>query len=147
VKALSLWQPWASLVAIKTKRNETRSWLCHRAMIGQRIAVHAAKTEKGLAAMSDALRALCGDVFPWDLVHLPFGAIVCTAVIRESIPVADIGALYREEIESGDYSAGRYAWPLWDVRQLSAPIPCKGAQGFWSVPDDVLAQLARQGAA
>ena len=47
MKAISLWQPWASLIAIGAKSIETRSWPAPRALIGDRIAIHAAKTTTG----------------------------------------------------------------------------------------------------
>lgn len=41
MKCISLWQPWATLLAIGAKRFETRSWRCgHRGPL----AIHAAKT-------------------------------------------------------------------------------------------------------
>ena len=43
MKAISLWQPWASLIACGAKPFETRSWAPPRDMIGQPIAIHAAK--------------------------------------------------------------------------------------------------------
>jgi hypothetical protein len=43
MKAISLWQPWASLIACGAKRFETRSWAPPRDLIGQPIAIHAAK--------------------------------------------------------------------------------------------------------
>jgi hypothetical protein len=47
VKALPLWQPWASLVAlVGAKRVETRHWPAPPRLIGQRIAIHATKTTR-----------------------------------------------------------------------------------------------------
>jgi activating signal cointegrator 1 len=43
MKAISLWQPWASLIACGAKPFETRSWAPPRDLIGQPIAIHAAK--------------------------------------------------------------------------------------------------------
>jgi hypothetical protein len=31
----------------------------------------------------------------------------------------------------GDYTPGRYAWLLADVRRLPEPIPARGALGLW----------------
>ncbi len=42
MKALTLWQPWASLIVLRHKRFETRSWKMD-GLIGERIAIHAAK--------------------------------------------------------------------------------------------------------
>jgi hypothetical protein len=43
MKAISLWQPWASLIACGAKPYETRHWAPPRDLIGQPIAIHAAK--------------------------------------------------------------------------------------------------------
>lgn len=40
MKAISLWQPWATLVAIDAKRFETRSWKTNYRGL---LAIHAAK--------------------------------------------------------------------------------------------------------
>lgn len=45
VKALTFWQPWASLAAEGVKTIETRSWPAPKGLIGQRIAIHAAKKQ------------------------------------------------------------------------------------------------------
>ena len=45
IKALSLWQPWASAIAVGYKHYETRSWKTdYRGWLG----IHAAKTKRGL---------------------------------------------------------------------------------------------------
>ena len=41
MKALTLHQPWASLIACGAKRIETRSWPPPKSLIGKRIAIHA----------------------------------------------------------------------------------------------------------
>ena len=43
MKAFTLWQPYASLIADGTKTIWTPSWAPPRSLIGQRIAIHAAK--------------------------------------------------------------------------------------------------------
>ncbi|MHB8272006.1 ASCH domain-containing protein [Bradyrhizobium sp.] len=53
MKAISLWQPWASLIACGAKPFETRHWAPPRELIGQTIAIHAAKkVDKDAAAMA-----------------------------------------------------------------------------------------------
>jgi hypothetical protein len=43
MKAISLWQPWASLIACGAKPYETRHWAPPKELIGQPVAIHAAK--------------------------------------------------------------------------------------------------------
>src|SRR5258708_32606761 len=56
MKAISLWQPWASLIACGAKPFETRHWAPPRELIGQTIAIHAAKKiDKDAAKMAEEL--------------------------------------------------------------------------------------------
>lgn len=56
MKAISLWQPWASLIACGAKPYETRSWAPPRDLIGQPIAIHAAKkVDKGASEFATEL--------------------------------------------------------------------------------------------
>lgn len=59
MRALTLWQPWASLIAIGAKPWEFRSWRPPAALVGRRLAIHAAarpmKVEE-LVAMIAGLR-------------------------------------------------------------------------------------------
>lgn len=143
--ALTLWQPWASLIAIGVKRYETRSWPAPERLIGQRIAIHAAK------------RPVAPDNREWarryGAADLPLGAVLCTATIAgayqcgathgrhaaiiDSVPGSlrlAPPALTRAGIaidEFGDYSHDRWVWLLTDTRKLRKPAPARGAQGIW----------------
>lgn len=56
MKAISLWQPWASLIAAGVKAYETRSWAPPRELIGKPIAIHAAKRiDPGAAQFAEEL--------------------------------------------------------------------------------------------
>lgn len=120
MRALSLWQPWASLIALGFKTFETRSW---KTPYRGRVAIHATKIEQLTPALNRLLRAQG---------ELPLGAIVATAELVEVHPVEDVrGMLPALELELGNYADGRYAWRLAHVRALSNPIPARGAQGLW----------------
>jgi hypothetical protein len=149
VKALPLWQPWATLVAIGAKRVETRGYAPGRLglVFGQRIAIHATKTDKELW--------ICGmDHFRdhiADPAELPLGALVATCTLARASQITEETALelFRrspQEHAFGDYTAGRWAWVLSDVEQLSEPIPFKGSQGAFDVPDELLSYTPPQGA-
>ena len=145
MKALTLHQPWASLIAHEVKKIETRSWAPPNQMIGQRIAIHAGKrVVRG--ALSWGTRKAIADLYGpewWDAI--PVGAVLCTAVLTDvrrvighSQGVAQLtaslaGDMDRTEVEidsHGDFDRGRYLWFLRDVEAF-APIPAVGHQGFW----------------
>ena len=150
VKALTLTQPWATLVAIGAKRLETRSWpTSHRGLL----AIHAANRFPGWARdlcvpgpgfarspFYDALRAAgirgpVRDRRRCSTGELPLGAVVavCWLVdVREiTSPDALGGPLGPDELAFGDYTLGRYAWFLEDITPLPEPISVRGAQRLW----------------
>jgi hypothetical protein len=45
---LTLWEPWATLIAVGAKTIETRSWAAPPGLIGERIGIHAGRTPRGL---------------------------------------------------------------------------------------------------
>lgn len=135
MKALSLTQPWATLVALKWKRVETRSWQTRHT---GRIAIHAAKGfPKDCKLFAEEERML-GRV----PATLPLGAIVAVATLQGCRRTEDVahqlGALERR---LGDYTPGRYAWFLSDITELAEPVPCRGALSLWEVPAEVEAQF------
>lgn len=138
MKALSLTQPWATLVAIGAKRFETRSWnALHRGWI----AIHAS------AGFPKSCLNLC--------FTSPYGETLSAASLAaKSLPRGQIIAVARltatdrteaiskridgDELAFGDYTPGRYAWELDEVFQLPNPVPAKGVLGLWKVkPQDV----------
>ncbi|GIK37899.1 MAG: hypothetical protein BroJett011_17320 [Chloroflexota bacterium] len=42
----------------------------------------------------------------------------------------------------GDYTPGRWAWRLEQIRPLAAPVPATGAWGLWPAPADLISLLA-----
>ncbi len=102
MKAITLWQPWASLVAAGVKTIETRSWRAPANLIGERIAIHAAakRPQQGLLIgnwLTHWERSDGGDVLGHGLANmatgddryldLPLGAIVGSAVLEACIPM------------------------------------------------------------
>lgn len=99
MKAISLWQPWASLIACGAKPFETRHWAPPRELIGQTIAIHAAKKiDRDAVALAqeiymdrryegvvdrDKLFAMLKATPPaqaalFGKVFMPVGCVVCT---------------------------------------------------------------------
>lgn len=99
--ALTIREPYATLVVINQKRIETRGWPAPKALIGQRIAIHAAKrkptegeqvgdwTVHEMADSSwrmylndDDARSLADDS-----EALPLGCVVATAQLDACLPI------------------------------------------------------------
>lgn len=137
MKAISLWQPWASAIALGNKCVETRSWstshrgplLIHAAKRWTRPQREFAEVERSLGRMAEAI---------------PFGAIVACATLSDvrrseelALEVSAIEKLY------GDYRDGRYGWVLTEILPFPEPIPFRGAQGLFDVPYGVVQEAIK----
>jgi hypothetical protein len=166
MKALSLWQPWASPCVTGAKGIETRGWPTR---YRGPLLIHAAKRFDPSEISELATQPLWSGAL-WDAVGgrsiegmgdelrqlLPFGALLgvvelvdCRPV--ESFPHDEIGAIRRPaskvasaryfwtERDMGNYAPGRFGWVLASPRRFATPIPYRGAQGLFDVPADVVA--------
>ena len=148
MKALTILQPWASLIQIGAKRIETRSWT---STYRGPLAIHAGK-----GATTDVIRLTFTEPFKSVLRAagyqffsvLPRGALIATCQLVSVIPTATLtergvyewtdpdGRDYHYELTEqerafGDYRPGRYAWLLADVQALPTPVPVRGSLGLW----------------
>lgn len=146
MKALTLWQPWASLVILGHKRFETRGWSTRYR--GQ-LAIHASAGEPREAR--DAGRELLAELrrrFRIELPEkLPRGAVLGTVHVDLVLPVARV--VERDdpaEILMGNYSEGRYAWKLIEPVPFMVPHPARGYQLLWDwkPADDLPAAKPRE---
>jgi hypothetical protein len=130
MKALSVRQPWASLIAEGLKTMELRTWETnHRG----EIAIHASKGD----STRDVYRLVDNEcpglkVFDWDN---PFGAIIATAKIAT---IMRFGNEYTYSLHSHEHLCPiksfefvPFGWVLTDIQKLSEPIPANGRLGLW----------------
>jgi hypothetical protein len=141
VPAISLWQPWASLIFTGDKLHETRAYPPPAKHLGQRIAIHAAKRLPTRDEVGALLGIWCdrtwgaGDAWR---ASVPRGAILGTAVLVEAIRT-DHRQPGPTDLIAGNWNRGRWAWLLGDVRKLDTPLPWAGKQGWFAVPEEALA--------
>jgi hypothetical protein len=159
MKAITLWQPWASLLACGAKQYETRSWATN---YRGPIAIHTAKKDiysiikdlpfnvlepmylnlyKEMKIKSQVLKRL----------EQTQGCIIATAelvnckcilyksdldcIIAAERKFPDCGEFIiptEQEKMFGDWTPGRYAWEFANMKILKEPIPAKGKQGLWN---------------
>lgn len=153
MKAITLWQPWASLLACGAKKYETRSWTTsYRGAI----AIHAAKKpfdtrpffDRELHIFAESLNL--PDIYSFD--RIPYGCTIATAELVGCYRIYDtvdndvhivkcpdtsydfnkVEFIRGKEIVFGDWSEGRFAWEFSNMKILDSPIPAKGKQGFWN---------------
>lgn len=134
VKAITICQPYAELIARRAKRVENREWPTN---YRGDLLIHAGKSRAWLGGDTDE------DLFEDYDRHIEFGAIVAKANL--------VACLHIERIARGDYDSqfpwlrehehtnGTWCWVLADVERLPKAIPWRGAQGLWdySFPDAV----------
>lgn len=138
MKAISLWQPWATLWLLSDpdeKVFETRHWYT-----GYRgpLLVHAAKKKDGevkdFLGASGVIRTL--QAHGLEVGDLAFGAIIgCVNLIgcsrMDSMPEPS-----ERERMWGNWEPDRFAWERGPSPELFlSPIPYRGAQGFFDVPN------------
>ena len=138
MKFLSCTQPFATLMAIRAKKIETRSW--HTAYRGP-LGVHAAKGFPAWAMalcyeepFKSALRNV-GILSPEDL---PRGVLLAKGILDDCQYIGRLMGVYafevgEPELSFGDYTPGRYAWLLDGMEPLPEPIPYKGSLGLFEV--------------
>lgn len=137
---LSLWQPWASAIAIELKRVETRDWPTrHRGWL----AIHAAKAWG--AEQEGALDRL-GPLLP-DPAALPRGVVVCVVELLDCVRMTEewIDSVPLHEQDWGAYLPGRFGWVLGRVIRTRSPEPSiRGRPGLWvlSPEEDAVVRAA-----
>jgi hypothetical protein len=136
MRAISLWQPWASLIAFGEKQYETRHWTTpYRG----KLAIHAAKrwTAQEKAVLTWYIQQYPDLIDKFGRQPILLGAIVCVVNLTDVQPTEiTFPRLTKRELSFGNYGHGRFTWQLELVEIFENPIPAKGAQGFfeWTRP-------------
>lgn len=147
MRALTIWQPWCSLILIGAKPYEFREWDYRERnprLEGQRIVIHAGKhpmRRPDIEQLIDSVKA--GGNFIDAKLALPLlerilSAYKCQGVVEYSaaLGTAVLGKPWRE---STDHN---WAWPLTDIQSWTPPVPVRGAQGFWNYTGKIPQQEA-----
>ena len=150
MKALSFLQPWGTLVALSGhpdpeirklgKLIETRSWytdyrgplLIHVSQRWNDDVVRWVLYDDRAELIRRALRATGYG----RLALLPLGCIIA---VVDLVDVKRTTTVHPGEPERsyGDYTPGRFAWIMHNVRALPEPVPARGNRRLW-VPDPAL---------
>ncbi len=146
MKAITIKQPWATLIPRGLKEFETRSWATkHRGAI----AIHAGKTIDKEAFNEPVIYSTLMKIGIRSPIDLPTGVVIATANLMECHKItSDYYSMYEQKnagtdkghlIEGdewwfGNYEEGRYAWQLSDVQAIE-PVPAKGQLSLWNWDD------------
>lgn len=110
MKAISLWQPWASLWLSPRKVHETRHWpTAHRGWL----LVHAAKRKMDDIQGDRLAEILEGEFGGHWGIDLPRGALIGRVLLEACRPTGDViaaeGYTKTDDYECGDFDEGRWA--------------------------------------
>ena len=137
MKALTVLQPWAHAIAHLGKRLENRTWSFPPSLRDQVIAIHAGARSsldvEALDFIADDLGLDRNQV----LEAMSFGSVVAVAKLAGILRKRPAGPQAR-------WWAGPLAWDLYEVVTLPSPVPCRGMQGLWSLPEDVFEAVVEQ---
>lgn len=149
--ALTLWPEWAWAIVHLGKRTENRGWSLP---VGRWVAIHAGRHVGGRPGLPSTMDGIDGLVemarragwsvdgsyrkaayirgavtVEWNLDAVPTSAIVGLAKIIAADPpgMGDIGGWRVPEAVGNRF----------EFRPLREPVSCRGAQGLWTVPDDI----------
>ena len=153
IKGISLWEPWASLIATGAKKFETRCWhtnyrgpllICASKVkvdytSGQHLADYLFDGDfqgglaplVGLPLKFNPPRTFDAGVRP---EHLRYGLATSLAILTDCIPtenltVQQIGT----DLPFGDFRRLRFAWKLDHVKRIPFDFPVKGKQMLFDV--------------
>lgn len=135
MKALTISQPYADLIASGAKWVENRRW---ETLYRGPLAIHAGKGTQYLTTN--------------ELKRYQTGAIVAVAelvcclhipTLREhrGAPLGVRNRLSSEEVAAvlaHEHTEGPFAWVLRDIRRLAIPVTYRGAQGLFDIPDEIV---------
>lgn len=174
MKAITLTQPYASLVAAGKKRIETRSWISH---YRGPLLIHAASNfpdeQREFARGVQVLEAMQGSglEFIGSTYIYPRGQIIAICDLVDVQPmwnpspvggygpgkalpegeeafadwVREMAPPGSDERAFGVYQPSRFGFFLEHIRPLKKPIVCKGALSLWKPPSSVIEELHKEG--
>lgn len=154
IPVLTVWSPWASLIAVGAKPYEFRKNPPPKTYPGRRIAIHAAKRPIVIDEVEQLLRVLDSKnawrtcLIPSIAIPLlerflaepkivPYSSILCTVTLGAARDSFDIAREFGGHINDSDRDEhSNFGWPMLDIRAVVPPVEHKGQQGWsrWTPP-------------
>ncbi len=133
MRAITLWQPWATLAIEGRKKIETRAW---KPGFTGPIAIHAGRTvKKEFVERFGVTSAPLGCVL--GVVEVVGTMKFTERNVAESVP--------KDQLPYGDFFPGRYGWMLRVLMKFETPIPARGSRMIWDwIPPAYLAKDLRR---
>ncbi len=144
MQALTIREPWASLIVSTNKKFETRDWKRNYRGL---LAIHSGKQSVPVEDYPLGLEEILDDLeITQDNLNNNKGKIIAIATLKEIHLMTDKFINEQSELErlTGFWEPGLYAWELTDIKPITQPIPARGMPGLWTVPDDIYVQIQQQ---
>lgn len=142
MKALTICQPWAWAIAHAGKRVENRTWPTR---YRGPLAIHAGKSREYLDAEDPQAWPDAYNVAWPPEREFVFGAVVAVADLVACVELAKVAALDPKQaawLAEHPFTEGPVCWILKNVRALLEPVPCRGGQGLWDLPAEIVRLIA-----
>lgn len=124
MKALTIQQPWASAIIQGIKDVENRTWYTH--YTGP-LVIHAGKTAWFEPIPQKLIRKYLQSLMPLGFI---LGIVDLVECVDRKYYLTD-----------NPFASGPICWIIKNPRPLKNPIPWRGQQGLWNVPDEVVKEL------
>ena len=151
LRALTVWQPWASLIMAGVKPYEFRKHRCASWAYGHRIVIHAGVRPIRRTEIADLLCRLSNPAEGWTTglndgagpilalalerpERFPLGAGLGTVFLGKPVRAAH---LFSHVADSDRTDQHTYGWPVSDPRPFAPFVPMTGHQGFWWWPEEL----------
>lgn len=133
MKAITICQPFAELIARGEKLVENRTWQTH---YRGPLAIHAGLGKSWLAN--------CPGFDVDEARQLPRGVIVATCQLIDCLPIEALTTgLIKDCWSQSPHAHGPWCWLLAGVQPLEEPIPATGRQSLWQPSPALLSRLTR----
>lgn len=134
MKALTIKQPWASLIAAGAKDIENRDW---QTKVRGIVAIHSsAKLEQ--SEIEDACDLMRGFIPKFSAARFKQDRLP-TGVILGAVEI--VGCVRQSD---SPWFVGEYGFQLRNAVRFGNPIRCRGALGFWEVPEKIVALMREE---
>lgn len=138
--ALTLKHPWPCAVARWGKDIENRTWAPYSSQLspGDWFAIHGGAEPRGKVRREAEV----------DLRYLRMRKLAPRDIPLEDATLTGIVAVCRFDgtvrNSESPWFHGPSGWVLGRTVALPEPVPCKGAQGLWTLPEEVLARVRQR---
>ena len=144
MQALTIREPWASLIVSTNKKFETRDWKRNYRGL---LAIHSGKQSVPVEDYPLGLEEILDDLeITQNDLNNNKQKIIAIATLKEIHLMTDKFINEQTELErlTGFWEPGLYAWELTNIKPLSEPIAARGMPGLWEVPDNIYVQIQQQ---